>query len=100
LFLLAADDAGKNEIVEKSGSTRLTMTSWQNPYLAGVCTMHLTPTSGSRPQHGRDRLGHHQLQNHPPRRAEPSPDLTTITTYIDNYNTNCKPFTWTKPPTR
>ena len=51
IVLLAADGAGTNEIVDKTGSTRPTVTAWRNRYMAeGLAGLDDRPKKGREPE--------------------------------------------------
>ena len=51
IVLLAADGTGTNEIVDKTGSTRPTVTAWRNRYIAeGLAGLDDRPKKGREPE--------------------------------------------------
>src|SRR6476646_7203371 len=51
IVLLAADGVGTNEIVDKTGSTRPTVTAWRNRYIAeGLAGLDDRPRKGRAPE--------------------------------------------------
>jgi transposase len=67
IVLLAADGAGTNEIVERTGSTRPTVTMWRNRYLAeGVAGLDDRPKKGRAPQIDQIDVINATLQAPPP----------------------------------
>ena len=51
IVLLAADEVGTNEIVDKTGSTRPTVTMWRNRYITeGLAGLDERPKKGRAPE--------------------------------------------------